>query len=123
MTDKNNHQIILIHRTVHTIIHVYTLKNSFRSKFELFLIFFCTLLINVLSFKRVQSSNQKPVSEIHSNLVPLTDPCVAIKTENIYNHQLYLQIHLTDVTNNNNSISFKPYQYIKNIALELWPSM
>ena len=38
--------------------------------------------------QKVQSSNQKPASEIHSNLVPLTDPCVAIKIKNIYNHQV-----------------------------------
>ena len=36
--------------------------------------------------QKVRSSNLKPVSEIHINLVLLTDPCVAIKTKNIYNH-------------------------------------
>ena len=49
-----------IHHTAHTIVHVCALKNSFCSKWELFLIFFCILLRYVLNFKsfRVQTKNQ-----------------------------------------------------------------
>ena len=35
---------------------------------------------------RVQTKKAAP--EIHSNLTPLTDPCFAIKIEDIFNHQV-----------------------------------
>ena len=39
-------------------------------------------------FQKLQSSNKKLASEINSNLVPAADPCLAIKIQNIYNHQV-----------------------------------
>ena len=68
---------------------------------------------------------KKAAPEIHSNLIPLSDPCFAIKIEDICNHQVLslFEIHLTDVTNNSNNVSSRSYQDIEQIVLELWRCM
>ena len=97
-------------------------KEQFLQQVETFFVFVFLHSEKCIELWKDQCSNQKPASEIHSNLVPLIDPYVTIKIEDI-NHWVIALFakHLTDVTNNSNSISFKPYQDIKQIVLELQP--
>ena len=45
--------------------------------------------------QKVLRSNQKPASGFHSNLVSSTDPFDAIKTEDIYTHQIFIFKYLS----------------------------